>query len=242
MRIITDLHIHSGYARACSKLLTLENIDVWCQKKGIGLVGVADFTHPERFKEIKNNLVEVGQSGLYKFSGAQASTLFIMSTELSLIYRHRDKTRRIHMCVFLSNLEAVDRFNQALTAAGGKLAADGRPILGMSCKQILTIIKEVDEQGFVVPAHAWTPWFAIFGSKSGYDSLEECFEELTPEVKAIETGLSSSPTMNRRLSSLDKINLISNSDSHSLANIGRNANVFDLAAFSYEKFDRVFRI
>jgi len=235
MRVVADLHIHSGYARACSKKLTLENINIWCKKKGVGIVSVADFTHPQRFAEIEQNLVEVDNSGLYKFKNSETNVLFIMSTELSLIYRHRDKTRRIHMCVFLSSLERVKDFNRALAGRGAKLGSDGRPILGRSSKEILEIVREVDDQGFVVPAHIWTPWFALFGSKSGYDSLEECFEELTPEIRAVETGLSSSPTMNRRLSILDNINLISNSDSHSLPNIGRNANVFDLTKLSYQE-------
>jgi ATP-dependent DNA helicase UvrD/PcrA len=233
MKIIADLHIHSGYARACSKALTLRNIDIWARKKGIDVISVADFTHPKRFSEIKKDLSEVGKTGLYKIKDSNTGVLFIMSTELSLIYRHNDKTRRIHVCVFLSSIKKVEKFNTEFALCGAKLKADGRPIIGMSAKKVLQIVMAVDKKGFVVPAHVWTPWFAIFGSKSGYDSLEECFEELTPHIKAIETGLSSSPTMNRRLSILDNINLISNSDSHSLPNLGRNANMFDLDEVTY---------
>jgi len=235
MKIIADLHIHSGYARACSKQLTLCNIDIWAKKKGIGIISVADFTHPERFKEIKRDLIEVNKSGLYKIKNSDTGVLFVMSTELSLIYRHNDKTRRVHVCVFLSNMEKVKKFSEALAAHGAKLKSDGRPIIGMSAKKALKILMKVDKKGFMVPAHIWTPWFAIFGSKSGYDSLEECFEELTPEIKAVETGLSSSPAMNRRLSILDNINLISSSDSHSLPNLGRNATMFDLDKLTYDE-------
>lgn len=233
MQIIADLHIHSGYARACSKQLTLENIDIWAKKKGIDVISVGDFTHPERFKEIKKDLVEVDKSGLYKIKDSDTGVLFIMSTELSLIYRHHEKTRRLHMCIFLSDVDKVEKFNEELTARGAKLKSDGRPIIGMGAKEALQIVMSIDKDGFVVPAHAWTPWFAIFGSKSGYDSIEECFEELTSEVKAIETGLSSDPPMNWRLSVLDKINLISNSDAHSLPNIGREANIFEVKEVSY---------
>lgn len=233
MQIIADLHIHSGYARACSKQLTLENIDIWAKKKGIDVISVGDFTHPERFKEIKKDLVEVDKSGLYKIKDSDTGVLFIMSTELSLIYRHHEKTRRLHMCIFLSDVDKVEKFNEELTARGAKLKSDGRPIIGMGAKEALQIVMSIDKDGFVVPAHAWTPWFAIFGSKSGYDSIEECFEELTSEVKAIETGLSSDPPMNWRLSALDKINLISNSDAHSLPNIGREANIFEVKEVSY---------
>ena len=238
MKIIADLHIHSGYARACSKALTLRNIDIWAKKKGIGIISVADFTHPKRLNEIKKDLIEVNKSGLYKVKNSQTGVLFVMSTELSLIYRHNDKTRRVHICIFLSNLSKVEMFNKALRGRGAKLKSDGRPIIGMSAKEALQIVMKIDKKGFVVPAHVWTPWFAIFGSKSGYDSLEECFEELTPEVKAIETGLSSSPAMNRRLSILDNINLISSSDSHSLPNIGRNATVFNFRELTYLELRR----
>ncbi|MFW0862670.1 MAG: endonuclease Q family protein [Candidatus Komeilibacteria bacterium] len=235
MKIIADLHIHSGYARACSKELTLRNIEVWAKKKGINIISVADFTHPQRLKEIKQDLEEVGKSGLYKIKKSNSGVLFVLSTELSLIYRDKDKTRRIHMCVFLSSLEKVDKFNKELEQRGAKLKSDGRPIIGMSSKEVLQIVMSIDKKGFIVPAHIWTPWFAMFGSKSGYDSLEECFEELTSEVKAVETGLSSSPAMNRRLSMLDGINLLSSSDSHSLPNIGRNATLFDLDKLTYDE-------
>ncbi|PJC01239.1 MAG: hypothetical protein CO073_03975 [Candidatus Komeilibacteria bacterium CG_4_9_14_0_8_um_filter_36_9] len=204
MQIIADLHIHSGYARACSPQLTIENIDIWAKKKGIDVISVADFTHPGRFKEMKEVLVDQG-NGLYKVKGSNIGTQFIMGTEVSCIYRHRDKTRRLHLCLFLSSIEKVAEFNKGLTSRGGKLKSDGRPILGMSAKDILKLVMEIDTVGFVVPAHIWTPWFAIFGSKSGYDSMEECFEELTSEIKAVETGLSSDPPMNWQWSALEAL-------------------------------------
>ncbi|PJA94063.1 MAG: DNA helicase UvrD [Candidatus Komeilibacteria bacterium CG_4_9_14_3_um_filter_37_5] len=213
-------------------MLTLPNIDIWCQKKGIDVVAVGDFTHPQRYWEMKELLVEKA-SGLYQLKNNSQNTYFIMSTEVAAIYSHLGKVRRLHLCLFLSSLEKVQIFNQALEKRGAKLKSDGRPILGMSAKDILKILKDVDPDGFMVPAHAWTPWFAVFGSKSGYNSLAECFEEMTPEIKAIETGLSSDPLMNWRVSALDHINLISNSDAHSLANLGRKANIFALDELSY---------
>lgn len=234
MRVIADLHIHSPYARACSRELTLENIDLWCKKKGIDVVAVGDFTHPKRWQEIKETLVET-KTGLYQLKKNSCGTYFIMSTEVAAIYSHLGKVRRLHLCLFLSSIEKVGEFNKSLEQRGAKLKSDGRPILGMSAKEILKILKDVDGDGFMVPAHAWTPWFAVFGSKSGYDSLAECFEEMTPEIKAIETGLSSDPLMNWRISALDQINLISNSDAHSLVNLGREANILELADLSYQE-------
>jgi|FLOH01.1.fsa_nt_gi uncharacterized protein (TIGR00375 family) len=234
MQIITDLHIHSGYARACSPQLTIKNIDIWAKKKGIDVISVADFTHPGRFKEMQEILVDQGK-GLYTVKGSNTGVHFIMGTEVSCIYRHNDQIRRLHICVFLSSMEKVVEFNKELASRGGKLKSDGRPILGMSAKDILKIVMCVDPEGFVVPAHIWTPWFAIFGSKSGYDSMEECFEELTSEIKAVETGLSSDPPMNWQWSELDHLNLISNSDAHSLPNLGREANIMEVVEMSYSE-------
>ncbi|MFH1551561.1 MAG: endonuclease Q family protein, partial [bacterium] len=238
MRTVADLHIHSKYSRAVSKEMTLENIAVWAKKKGIQVIGTGDFTHPQWFNEIKTKL-EPAEEGLYRLkselghsmskrtSNVQVnSTRFMLTTEISSIYSKGGKTRRIHTLIFAPSIEAVEKINTKLGWIGN-LKSDGRPILGLDAKELAKIVLEADEKCAVVPAHAWTPWFSIFGSMSGFDSIEECFEEMTPHIFAIETGLSSDPAMNWRLSALDKISLISNSDSHSLQKLGREANVFD---------------
>lgn len=235
MKKIIDLHIHSKYARATSKYFELAEIAKWSAIKGVDIVACGDFTHPAWFKELKNNLVEVNQSGLYALRDSESKVKFILATEIACIYRQNDKTRRVHLCILMPSLEAVEKFNQVLIEYGAKLASDGRPILGMSAKRVLEIMLQVDERALMIPAHIWTPWFAIFGSKSGFDSLEECFEDLTPYIKVLETGLSSDPLMNWQLSQLNNLTLVSNSDAHSGPNIGREANVLDLASESYDE-------
>ncbi len=233
MRIIADFHIHSKYSRAVSREMTLENIDFWAQKKGINVMGTGDFTHPVWFNEIKTKL-EPAEEGLYKLKSDTPpfATRFILTTEISSIYSKNGRVRKIHNLIFVPSIEAVEKINTKLGWIGN-LKSDGRPILGLDSKELAKIIFEADERCVLIPAHAWTPWFSVFGSMSGFNSLEECFEELTPKIFAIETGLSSDPKMNWRLSMLDKISLISNSDSHSLQKIGREANVFD-CEFSYD--------
>ncbi|OGH89117.1 MAG: hypothetical protein A2537_00345 [Candidatus Magasanikbacteria bacterium RIFOXYD2_FULL_36_9] len=226
MKQIVDLHIHSKYARACSPLLELPNIAKKCEEKGVNICATGDFTHPAWLKHIQSELKEIGDTGLYQLKNFQSVTKFILSTEISCVYKHKNKVRRLHLLLIAPNIEAVLKFNQELAKRGVSLHSDGRPIMGLSSKEILKIIIAIDQKFVMIPAHAWTPWFAVFGSKSGYDSLEECFEELTPHIFAIETGLSSDPTMNRRLKQLDGIVLVSNSDAHSLDNLGREANVF----------------
>ena len=232
MPYICDLHLHSKYARACSKNLTLENIDYWCKLKGINIVGSADFTHPAWFKELESKLTEV-KPGLYQLRGSKNGTLFMLTAEIACIYSQGGQTRRLHICLWAPNLAFVKKLNQTLTDRGCKLGSDGRPIIGMSAKELLKICLEIDPHHLTIPAHAWTPWFAIFGSKSGFDSIEECYEELSDNIFAIETGLSSDPPMNWRLKALDHLSLVSNSDAHSLQNLGREANVFDLTEPSF---------
>ncbi len=228
MQYIADFHIHSKYSRATSPKMDLEHLDIWAKKKGINIITVADFTHPEWFKELKSKL-EPAEEGLFKLKGNKenSTTKFILTTEISCIYSKNKKVRRVHFVIFAPNLEAVEKINHRLSLIG-KLKSDGRPILGLDSKKLLKIVLDVSQDCLLVPAHAWTPWFGIFGSESGFDSLEECFEELTPNIYALETGLSSDPKMNWRLSSLDNLTLISNSDAHSLANLGREACVFEI--------------
>ncbi|MBT4209449.1 MAG: DNA helicase UvrD [Candidatus Komeilibacteria bacterium] len=235
MRQIIDFHIHSKYARATSKFFELDVMVEWAEIKGVDIISCADFTHPRWYENLKKNLEEDNNSGLYKLKNLDSKVRFIISTEISCIYRQNDKTRRVHLCILMPNLEAAGKFNKLLEDAGAKLASDGRPILGMSAKQVLKFMLEADKRAMMIPAHAWTPWFAVFGSKSGFDSLEECFEELTPHIKAIETGLSSDPIMNWRLSKLDDITLVSNSDAHSGPQIGREANVMELRERTYNE-------
>lgn len=231
MRTIVDFHIHSKYARATSKHLDLLEIARWSRRKGINIVSTGDFTHPRWFDEITSSLVEDG-SGLLSLPGEQG-VKFILGTEVACIYRHRDATRRLHHVVLAPDIDAVKKINAALTARGCKLASDGRPVLGLSSKELLQILLEADPRSLLIPAHIWTPWFALFGSKSGYDRIEDCFEDLTPHIVALETGLSSDPEMNWAWSALDRYVLVSNSDAHSGPNLGREANVFDLRQGTY---------
>ena len=226
MKFIADLHIHSKYSRACSKSLTPENIAKWCEKKGIDIVSTADFTHPGWFRELQENL-EPAEPGLYKLKGSANKTRFLVSTELSCIYKKGGKCRRVHLCLWMPSLESAKKFTDVLVARGCNVSSDGRPILGIDSEEILKIAMEIDPDSMVIPAHAWTPWFAIFGSMSGFDSLEEAFGKNAKYIYAIETGLSSDPAMNWQLSQLDDIVLISNSDAHSLEKLGREANVFE---------------
>ncbi len=235
MKTIVDFHIHSKYARATSKFFDLQEMVKWADIKGVDIVACGDFTHPTWFKSLEENLIEINNSGIYQLKGNHGKAKFILATELSCIYSQGGKTRRVHLCILMPSLTAVAKFNRLLNDHGAKLASDGRPILGLSAKQVLQIMLEADSRAMMIPAHAWTPWFAVFGSKSGFDSLSECFEDLTSHIKAIETGLSSDPLMNWRLKELDNITLVSNSDAHSGPQIGREANVFDLADISYQE-------
>jgi uncharacterized protein (TIGR00375 family) len=240
MRTIFDFHIHSKYSRACSQQLELPTIARACETKGIELIGTGDFTHPAWFKSIQQELVEDGE-GVFKLAHHESPTRFVLSTELSLIYKEGDKVRRVHHLILAPSLKAVATLNKKLEELGCNLKADGRPILGLTSKKLMALLYDIDENFELVPAHAWTPWFAVFGSKSGYDSLEECFGDFTPRIHAIETGLSSDPAMNWRLSQLDSILFVSNSDAHSPNNLGREANVLDISRTSYRELLNVIR-
>ncbi len=228
MQFIADFHIHSKYSRATSKDMDLENLDKWAKIKGIKVLGTGDFTHPLWFKELKEKLepLENGLLGLKSEKDANKGINFILTTEISCIYSKKGRTRKIHIIIFAPSFEAVEKINANLGWIGN-LKADGRPILGLDAKELAKIVLNISPDCLIVPGHAWTPWFSIFGSKSGFDSIEECFDEYSKYIYSIETGLSSDPAMNWRLSKLDKITLISNSDSHSPSRIGREANVFN---------------
>jgi uncharacterized protein (TIGR00375 family) len=225
MKFIADLHIHSKYSRATSKEMNLESLDKWAKIKGIKVMSTGDFTHPAWFQEIKEKL-EPAELGLYKLKNSKTDTRFLLSVEISSIYLQGGKTRRIHNLIYAPSMEIAEKINTAL-GLRGNIKSDGRPILGLSSIELAELVFGISEEVVIIPAHAWTPWFSVFGSMSGFDTIEECFGEYASRIFAIETGLSSDPAMNWRLSKLDKISLISNSDAHSVEKIGREANVFD---------------
>jgi uncharacterized protein (TIGR00375 family) len=225
MKFVADLHIHSKYSRATSKEMNLESLDKWAKIKGIKVMSTGDFTHPAWFQEIKEKL-EPAELGLYKLKGSKIDTRFLLSVEISSIYLQGGKTRRIHNLIYAPSMEIAEKINTAL-GLRGNIKSDGRPILGLSSIELAELVFGISEEVVIIPAHAWTPWFSVFGSMSGFDTIEECFGEYASRIFAIETGLSSDPAMNWRLSKLDKISLISNSDAHSVEKIGREANVFD---------------
>lgn len=245
VRTIVDWHIHSKYSRACSKQLELPVISEWCARKGIDIVATGDWTHPAWFAHIKEHLVEDTQ-GIYTCRGGSAprpATRFMLVQEVSQIYKKGDRTRRIHNLVFSPSIETCEKVIAELEKRNVNLKADGRPIFGMDSEDLYKLLKEIDEKIIIIPAHAWTPWYAIFGSKSGFNSIEECYgEEMSKYIYAIETGLSSDPFMNWGLSALDDVVLISNSDAHSPRNLGREANVFELdGAPTYDEFVRILK-
>lgn len=225
MFIVADFHIHSKYSRATSKFLDLEALDEAAHTKGVTVLGTGDFTHPLWYAELEKNL-EPAEPGLYKRKNSPYNTRFVLTCEISSIYSKGGRVRRVHTLLLVPSLEVARKINKVLDGVGN-LRSDGRPILGLDVKELARIALDASPDCMVIPAHAWTPWFSVFGSKSGFDSLKECFEDLTPHIYAIETGLSSDPPMNWRVSALDKITLISNSDCHSAPRILREANVFD---------------
>ncbi len=233
MRIIADLHIHSRYSRATSKDMNLEMLSLWAKLKGINVLGTGDFTHPAHFASIEEKLEPAG-NGLFTLKSDKINPVhFMLTAEVSNIYSQGGKTRKVHNLIFAPSIEAARKMNAAF-AKLGNIHSDGRPIFGFSSQDLLKIVLDASPDAMLVPAHAWTPWFSIFGSKSGFDSIEECFGDYSKYIYAIETGLSSDPQMNWRLSRLDGITLISNSDAHSPSKLGREANVFDCGLDYFE--------
>ncbi len=251
-----DLHIHSRFSRATSKNLTLRNLASYAYIKGIHLIGTGDITHPIWLQEIADELVYNEQTGFYQLKNplhphdiltqtnihvetVSFSPQFILQGEISCIYKKLGATRKNHQLIFVPHIEAAKKLNARL-ARIGNLSADGRPILGLDAKillEILLTVSDVKNPNYLIPAHIWTPWFSVFGSKSGFNHLEDCFEELTTEIFALETGLSSDPPMNKLWSALDSYTLISNSDAHSGENLGREVNIFHSAPTYQSLFD-----
>ncbi|MCL5090548.1 MAG: endonuclease Q family protein [Patescibacteria group bacterium] len=239
MELILDLHLHSHFSRATSKNSNLEGLYKWGKIKGINIIGTGDFTHPAWFAEIREKLEEV-EPGLFKLKENLAKKIdeilpssvknneirFILTSEISTIYSKAGRVRKVHQLLVAPNFETVSAINDQLSRIGN-LKSDGRPILGLDSKELLKICLATSKELLFIPAHIWTPWFSLFGSKSGFDKIEEAFEELTPEIKAIETGLSSDPFMNWRLTSLQNLAIISNSDAHSPEKLGREATILN---------------
>jgi uncharacterized protein (TIGR00375 family) len=225
VRIIADLHIHSRFSAACSREMEAERLAWWAQRKGITLLGTGDFTHPIYLTYLKQKLVSA-EEGLFRLREGEREIRFLLTVEITNIFRHAGKLRKTHTLVFAPSFAVVDRLNAQL-AASGNLALDGRPTLTCTARDLLKSVQDTAPECEVIPAHVWTPWFSVLGSFSGFDALEECYGEDTRYIRAVETGLSSDPAMNWRLSALDSVALISNSDAHSPRKLAREANVLD---------------
>ncbi|MBF0570911.1 MAG: DNA helicase UvrD [Candidatus Omnitrophica bacterium] len=244
MKFLADLHVHSKYSRATAKNLDLENLYLWAQYKGIHIVGTGDFVHPQWFKELEDKL-ESAENGLFKLKdkfadpldaqipeSCRADVRFVLTVEISNIYKRHDKVRKVHNLILSPSLQAAGKI-QAKLGSIGNISSDGRPILGLDSYDLLDITLDADAKNLFIPAHIWTPWFSALGSMGGFDSMVEAFGDLTKHIFAVETGLSSDPAMNWRLKQLDDFILVSNSDAHSPSKLGREANVFD-TDFSYD--------
>ncbi len=244
MEFIADLHIHSYLSRATSKNMNLENLHTWAQLKGLSVIGTGDFTHPKWFAELQKKL-EPAEPGLFKLkaeycahtenevpASCRLPVRFMLSVEISTIYKKAEKTRKVHSLILAPDFLSAGKLNAALQEIGN-IQSDGRPILGLDCKQLLQLTLDASAHNVLIPAHIWTPHFSVLGAASGFDSISECFEELTPHIFALETGLSSDPAMNWMLSGLDDFVLVSNSDAHSPSKLAREANIFtcDLSYF-----------
>lgn len=224
MAYVADLHIHSRFSRACSQQLNVPNLVMWAKLKGIDLLGTGDFLHPLWFAELGSQLKDDGTGFL--IYEKDPAVKFLLTCEVASIYSHKGAVRRVHNVIIMPSFESAEKLQKALLAKRANLSSDGRPIVGISSKDLLRMCLETDQKALFIPAHAWTPWFGIFGSMSGYDSLQDCFEDLTEYIYAIETGLSSDPAMNWRIKELDNRSIISCSDAHSLPNLGRESTVF----------------
>jgi uncharacterized protein (TIGR00375 family) len=228
MRIIADFHIHSKYSRATSKDMDIPELAQWAKWKGINLLGTSDFTHPVWLSSLKLKLKPRGD-GLFEYN----QTTFILTVEVSNLWNWKGAGKRVHNLIFAPSFEIVDKINKKL-ANYGTLTSDGRPMLSLPGSDLVKLVLDISPECMVIPAHAWTPWYSVFGSMSGFDTIQECFGDQAKYIYALETGLSSDPAMNWRLSVLDKITLISNSDAHSPSRLGRESNVFELPELSYK--------
>lgn len=243
MQYITDLQIHSKYSRAVSKDMVIPKIWDWAKRKGISLMATGDWTHPLWMREIKQNLEEMG-NGLLKLKSniegvswegdTSSGPFFLLATEVSSIYSQGGKVRRVHTLIWSPTIAIAEKINKELLGRGANLISDGRPVIGLTSIQVAELVFSVDKNCLVIPAHAWTPWFSLYGSESGFDTIDECFGNYAKYIYAIETGLSSDPAMNWRIKELDRRSLVSFSDAHSGPKLGRESTVFDLTDLSYQ--------
>lgn len=250
MQIIADLQLHSKYSRAVSPAMELPQICAWTRRKGMGLVATGDWTHPLWMKEIKKDLEEMG-NGLLRLKSQiinpndkanpkseiqnlKQDPFFLLATEVSCIYTQNGKGRRVHTLIWVPSIASAVKINKEMTRQGCNLMSDGRPIIGLSSIQVAELVLTIELKALIIPAHAWTPWFAVFGGMSGFDSLEEAFGPYAKHIHAVETGLSSNPAMNWRIKELDNRSIVSFSDAHSGPKLGREATVFDLPDLSYD--------
>lgn len=238
MHVISDLQIHSRFSRAVSKSMTLSVISEWAKKKGIGLVATGDWTHPMWLREIERDLSEIG-SGFLCLKSTEKKKIqdepqFLLATEISCIYKQGGRVRRVHTLIWVPTLESARKIGQEMTKRGCNLMSDGRPIIGLTSIQVAELVFSVDSKALVIPAHAWTPWFSVYGSLGGFDSIEEAFGKYADRIYAVETGLSSNPMMNWRIPELDTRTILSFSDAHSAPKLGREATVFDMEEMSYD--------
>jgi len=239
VKVIADLEVHSKYARAVSPRNTLPNMAEWAEKKGIGLVGTGDFTHPLWLRELEAGLEEE-RRGIFKLKGAKQKVRFLLTSEVSCIYSHNDKGRRVHLMIYLPTFSKVRQFNKELVQRGANLMSDGRPIIGLTLAQVTEIALLVEPEAIIIPAHVWTPWFGFYGHLGGYDSLDEAFGNMVESIHTIETGLSSDPAMNWRIGELANRNIVSFGDAHSPEKLGREATVFEVEKLDYDNIKDAF--
>jgi uncharacterized protein (TIGR00375 family) len=235
IQVFADLHIHSRYSRATSQQMSITEIARYAKIKGLNLVGTGDFTHPKWLKEIRESLTSEQNAGVYKVASNPASPVrFMLTTEVCTIFNVANESKKVHHVILTPSIDVAVQINDALRKHGD-LDADGRPMLNMTAAQLVEEVMQTSSENMIFPAHVWTPWFSVFGAFSGFDSIEECYQDMTKHIHALETGLSSDPPMNWRLSKLDQFTLVSNSDSHSFWpwRIGREANVFELDEITY---------
>jgi uncharacterized protein (TIGR00375 family) len=234
LRVFADLQVHSPYSRATSKNMNLKELARFASLKGLDIVGTGDFTHPEWRKQIRRELQDASDSGLYRLRDSTLGVQYMITAEVNTTFQFRGKSRRIHHCLLAPSLEAADAVSDRL-AKYGNLLSDGRPTLSATAPELVDEVLEADRQCVIFPAHAWTPWFSLFGANSGFDNFFDCYQDRSNRIFALETGMSSDPPMNWRLSQLDRLCLVSNSDAHSAWpwRLGREANVFNLDQLTY---------
>lgn len=243
MKIVADLHLHSKYSRAVSPQMTILEMAKWARIKGINLLGTGDFTHPLWFLELKGQLEE--KDGVMELKDKKdqedRGVKFLLTTEISSIYSQGGRTRKIHNLIVAPSFINSDKINNELRKRGCNLASDGRPIIGLSAKNLLELVLSVDERCLVIPCHIWTPWFSLFGANSGFDSIEECFGSLSKHIFAVETGLSSDPQMNWQVADLDNRSIVSFSDAHSPEKLGRELTVFEIPDIKMLRYEDIRR-